>query len=100
MSDIEPAVVWDPLELEHELHKFLLSDMKPAFVSDPTRKWFRAGIFYGLKEARWSINGQVLYLNPKFPDSIDFINQCKVPTRSTSLDNGLKFLKVFRSYQH
>lgn len=78
------------------------SDLKPSPVSDPMNKWFNAAFFNGPKEKakRWYIDRHILKLNPEFPDSVDFIDRCKIPTKSTSLDYGLKFLKLFRSYQH
>ncbi|OBT98838.1 hypothetical protein VE01_03277 [Pseudogymnoascus verrucosus] len=53
----------------------MLSDTEPVLVPGPMIKWFRAGISYGPKKSRWSIDRQFLSLNPKYPDSIDFLEQ-------------------------
>ncbi|KFY84364.1 hypothetical protein V500_09379 [Pseudogymnoascus sp. VKM F-4518 (FW-2643)] len=53
-----------------------MSDTEPSLVSDPMDKLFNARIFYGPTEkARWLIHWHVLYLNPKFSDSMDVTNQ-------------------------
>ncbi|ELR09752.1 hypothetical protein GMDG_04238 [Pseudogymnoascus destructans 20631-21] len=70
-------------ELEPKLQIHDGADTEPAQVLDPMNKWFMAGMFYGPKNYRWSIERQFLYLNPDYPDSIEFLDQCKVPTTST-----------------
>ncbi|KFY51927.1 hypothetical protein V496_08735 [Pseudogymnoascus sp. VKM F-4515 (FW-2607)] len=53
-----------------------MSDIEPSLVSDSMNKWFVTDMFGTNEETRWCIERDSLYLNPKFPDSIDFISQC------------------------
>lgn len=77
----------------------MMSDTEPVLAPDPMSKRFMAGINYGPKKSRWSIDRQFFRLNPAYPDSIEFLDQRKVPTKSTLLDHGLTSLKIFLSYQ-
>jgi hypothetical protein len=85
---------------------FMMSDLKPSPDSDLMNKWFDAAFFKGREAERLCIvrglerGRSFLRLNPEFPDSIDFIGRCKIPTKSASLDYGLTSSKLFRSYQH
>jgi hypothetical protein len=79
----------------------MMSDLKPSPVSDLMNKWFSAAFFKGPEaKKRWYLDGSFVRLNPEFPDSVDFIDRCKIPTKSASLDHGVTSLKLFRSYQH
>jgi hypothetical protein len=77
-----------------------MSDPKLSPVSGLMNNWFNAAFFNGPEAKRWYISGNLFILNPEFPDSIDFIGRCKIPTKSASLDHGLTSLKLFRVYQH
>jgi hypothetical protein len=79
---------------------FMMSYLKPSPVSDLMNEWFDAAFFEGLEAKRWHISMGILKLNPKFPDSVDFIGRRKIPAKSASLDHGLTSLRLFRSYQH
>lgn len=77
-----------------------MSDTSPK-VSDPMNKWFNAdGDFYTPNgSSRWSIKKNWIFLNPEFPDSIEYLDQRKIPTEWTLLDHVLTSSKNFRSYQ-
>ena len=80
----------------------IMSETKPSPVSNPINKWFNKGFFQQSEREteRWSITGEFLSLNPKFPDAVGFLGQCKITQWLAQWSTALTFLTLFLSYQH